>query len=147
MGDNDTNKKTELIFIPSPGIGHLTSALEFAQLLIKRDSNLSITVLCIKFPFTPFSDSYIKSVLASQPQIQLIDLPEVEPPSHELLLKSPEYCIFAFMESLIPHLEDVFNDSDPELLIPGLSNLVPSSVLPDACFSKDGGYVAYYNTS
>ncbi|XP_061347156.1 UDP-glycosyltransferase 71K2-like isoform X2 [Gastrolobium bilobum] len=207
MANTEMKKKAELIFIPSPGIGHLASALEFAQLLINRDKHLSITVLCIKFQYTPFSDSYIKSVLASQPQIQLIDLPEVEPPSQELL-KSPEYYILTFMESLIPHvkatlqnilssypssdsnpvvglvldffcvsmidvgnelgipsylfmtsnvgflglmlsllnrqIEDVFNESDPELLIPGFSNLVPSSVLPDACFSKDGGYVAYY---
>ncbi|KAK7275987.1 hypothetical protein RIF29_17115 [Crotalaria pallida] len=209
MAETEIQKKTELIFIPAPGTGHLTSALEFAQLLIKRNNNLSITVLCIKFPFTPFSDSYIKSVLASQPHIQLIDLPEVEPPPQEELLKSVEYYILNFMESLVPHvkatihnilsssypnsdskpvvglvidffcvsfidvgnevgipsylfmtsnvgflslmlshlkrqIEDVFNDSDSELLIPGFSNLVPLSALPDACFSKHGGYVAYY---
>jgi hypothetical protein len=30
------------------------------------------------------------------------------------------------------------------LNIPGLSNETPINVLPDACFSKDGGYFAYY---
>ena len=41
-------------------------------------------------------------------------------------------------------IDDVFNDSDPDLLIPGISNLVPSRVLPDAVLSKDGGYVSCY---
>ena len=86
MADTKTKKKPHLIFIPCPGVGHLASALEFAQLLINRDNLLSITVLSSKFPFTPFADSYIRSVVASQPQIQLIALPEVEePPSQGAL--------------------------------------------------------------
>ncbi|XP_057442279.1 UDP-glycosyltransferase 71K2-like [Lotus japonicus] len=197
-------KKTELIFIPSPGIGHLTSTLEFAQLLIKSDNNLSITVLTIKLPTIPFSNSYIRSVLASQPRIQLIDLLEVEPPPQKQPLGPPAYYMWSYMESLKPHvkvtmqnilstnpnpvvglvldffcvsmidvgnelgipsylffttnvgflsfmlslqkrqIEDVFSHSDHELLILGFSNLVPSSVLPDAACNKDGGYFAYY---
>ncbi|XP_028796773.1 UDP-glycosyltransferase 71K2-like [Neltuma alba] len=197
-------KNSELIFIPSPGIGHLVSALEFAKRIIDHDSRISFTVLCIKFPFTPFSDSYIKSVLASQPRIRFVDLPEVDPPSPELL-KSPEYFIYVFMESLIPHVKSTiqnilrtadsnlvvglvldffcmsmvdvgkelglpsylflttnagflgtvlslqkrqidgeFSDSGPDLLIPGFSNPVPPKVFPNALFSKEGGYFAYY---
>ncbi|XP_061347194.1 UDP-glycosyltransferase 71K2-like [Gastrolobium bilobum] len=204
MAETEIKKKAELIFIPLPGIGHLASALQLAQLLIKRDNHLSITVLSIKSQITPFSDSYIRSVIASQPQIQIIDLPKVEPPPQELLRATQHY-IWTFMQILKPHvkatiqnilsssysnpviglvldffcvpmidvgnelgipsylfmtsnvgflsfmlslqkrqIEDVFNDSDPELMIPGFSNLVPSSVLPRAAFSKDGGYVAYY---
>ncbi|BAT89672.1 hypothetical protein VIGAN_06069000 [Vigna angularis var. angularis] len=95
----------ELIFIPSPGIGHLTSSLEFAQLLINRDNHLSVTILCIKIPLTPFADSYIKSALASQPQIKLIDLPLGELPPRELIFKSPEHYICTFIESLKPHVK------------------------------------------
>jgi hypothetical protein len=40
-------------------------------------------------------------------------------------------------------IDDVFDHSDPELLIPGFSNLVPSSVLPQSAYCKDGGYEAY----
>ncbi|MED6113257.1 hypothetical protein PIB30_069124 [Stylosanthes scabra] len=201
------NNKAELIFIPSPGIGHLVSALELAKILINRDNSLSITIVCIKFPFTPFADSHIKSVVSSQPQIKLIDLPEVEPPSQEVLMKSIEHYILVFMESLIPHvkntvqkilssyhdsdsnpvvglvldffcmpmvdvakelgvpsylfmtsnvgftgllvailqrkIDDSFNDSDPDLLIPGISIPVPSNVLPTAAFNRDG-YAAYH---
>ncbi|XP_028796771.1 UDP-glycosyltransferase 71K2-like [Neltuma alba] len=120
-------KNSELIFIPSPGIGHLVSALEFAKRVIDYDSRISFTILCIKFPFTAFSNSYIKSVLASQPRIRLIDLPEVDPPPPEPL-KPPVYLIYVFTERLIPHkrqIDDEFKDSGPELLIPGFSNLVP----------------------
>lgn len=41
-------------------------------------------------------------------------------------------------------IDDVFSNSDADLLIPGFANLVPSRVLPGALFSRDGGYVAYY---
>ncbi|XP_058761471.1 UDP-glycosyltransferase 71K2-like [Vicia villosa] len=104
MTVNEMKKKSELIFIPAPGIGHLVSSLEFAKLLINTHTNLSITVLCIKFPGILISDSYIKAALASEPQIQLIDLPEVQPPPEELL-KSPEFFILTVMESLIPHVK------------------------------------------
>ncbi|KAK7385518.1 hypothetical protein VNO78_31240 [Psophocarpus tetragonolobus] len=107
---DDMKKKPELILLPSPGIGHLVSSIEFAQLLINRDQHLSITILCINFPFTPFSVSYIRSALASQPKIKLIDLPFIEPPPHELLLKSPEHYIFTFMESLKPHVKTAMQD-------------------------------------
>ncbi|KAK8596220.1 hypothetical protein V6N13_000866 [Hibiscus sabdariffa] len=36
-----------------------------------------------------------------------------------------------------------FETSDPEHLIPGFANPVPTCVLPSAVFSKDGGYTTY----
>ncbi|PNY03170.1 UDP-glycosyltransferase 71D1-like protein [Trifolium pratense] len=201
------NEKTQLIFIPSPGIGHLASSLEFANILTNRYNNFHITVLCIKLPSIPSSDSYIKSFLASQSQIQLIDLPQVETSSQDLH-KSPEFFILNYVESLKPHVKEIIqtilssssnkvvglvldffcvslidvgnefgipsylyvpsnvgflslmfslqkrridevydnsNTDDNQLLnIPGLSKETPTNVLPDACFSKDGGYFAYY---
>ncbi|KAL5102417.1 hypothetical protein RYX36_006744 [Vicia faba] len=104
MAMNEMKKNSELIFVPAPGIGHLVSSLEFAKLLVNTHANLSITVICIKFPGTLISDSYIKAALASEPHIQLIDLPEVQRPPEELL-KSPEFFILTFMESLIPHVK------------------------------------------
>ncbi|AET00314.2 glycosyltransferase, putative [Medicago truncatula] len=41
-------KKAEVVIIPSPGVGHLVSTLEFAKLLINRDNRLRITVLVMK---------------------------------------------------------------------------------------------------
>ncbi|KAL3646201.1 hypothetical protein CASFOL_011381 [Castilleja foliolosa] len=74
--------KTELVFIPSPGRGHLLAALEMAKLLVERDQRLSITVLVIQ----PFNDpkstahSYNSN---SDSRIRFVDLPKViEPQSN-----------------------------------------------------------------
>ncbi|KAK7834982.1 udp-glycosyltransferase 71k2 [Quercus suber] len=204
-------KKAELIVIPAPGIGHLVSTLEFAKRLIDRDDRLFITILSMKFDFSfyPFADAYTKSLTASQPRIQLIHLPQVNPPPSELLksrlnyisvyiennisnvkdtvtnivssnsnsdssrvvvglildfvctsmidvgreLNLPSYLFFtsnagflAFMLYLpIRHnqIGNEFSESDPELLIPGILNPLPTGVLPAAVLDKDGGYTAY----
>ncbi|KAL3753176.1 hypothetical protein ACJRO7_000559 [Eucalyptus globulus] len=57
--------KSELVFIPSPGLGHLVSMVETAKLLVDRDDRLSLTVLIMKFPFDSEIDSYIESLTAS----------------------------------------------------------------------------------
>ena len=201
-------KKSELVFIPSPAIGHLVSTLEFAKRLIHRDDRLCITILCMKFPLAPYTDAYINSLVGSQSQVKLLHLPQVESPPAELL-KSPENYIYVYVKSLIPHvrtaLTDIvschsnsdttqvagvvldffcmplidvanelglasymfmtsntgflslmlylpirhkqisseFEESDPELTLPGFCNPVPSSVLPWPVFCKDGGYTAF----
>ncbi|KAK7281058.1 hypothetical protein RIF29_08716 [Crotalaria pallida] len=58
-------KKIRLVFIPSPGTGHLVSTVEFAKLLINRDHRLHITMLLLK---TPHDDSHaLTTSLASSP--------------------------------------------------------------------------------
>ncbi|KAJ7964158.1 Glycosyltransferase [Quillaja saponaria] len=101
--------KAELIFVPAPAIGHLVSTLEFAKRLIDCDDRLSITILCPKIPFMPFTDTYPKTVLASQPRnrIQLIDLREIDPPPLELSKKSPEKYMCVLIESLIPTVKAI----------------------------------------
>ncbi|XP_012568378.1 UDP-glucose flavonoid 3-O-glucosyltransferase 6 [Cicer arietinum] len=77
-------KKAEVMFIPSPGLGHLVSTLEFAKLLINRDNRLRITVLVMKFPNTTETDIYTKSLPITD-SLQLINLPECSiPPSSDL---------------------------------------------------------------
>lgn len=201
-------RQAELIFIPSPGIGHLVSTLEFAKRLIDRDGRLLITILTMKLPFIPLADTYTRSVTASQPRIQLIDLPQVDPPPSELW-SSPENYLSSFIESNIPNVKDTitkivsskstsdsaevaalvldffyvsmtnvgrelglpaylfltsnagflglmlylpirhdqtsieFSDSDPESVIPGFVNPVPTGVMPSAVLNKYGGYTTY----
>ncbi|KAJ7964157.1 Glycosyltransferase [Quillaja saponaria] len=100
-------KKAELIFVPAPRIGHLVSILEFTKRQIDSDDRLSITILCSKIQSLPLTDTYPKTVLASQPRnrIQLIDLPEIDPPPLELLKKSPQNYLRVFLESLIPNVK------------------------------------------
>nr|GMD85389.1 anthocyanidin 3-O-glucosyltransferase 2-like [Ipomoea batatas] len=71
----------ELVFIPTPGMGHLVSAVGTAKLLLKTRPHLSITVLIMKLPFAPDAKvkSYIDSLLADEkdnPRLKLIPLPE-----------------------------------------------------------------------
>ncbi|KAJ4824041.1 hypothetical protein Tsubulata_007439 [Turnera subulata] len=100
-------KKTELIFIPAPGASHIVSTLEFAKRLLDQDDQLLITVLVIKIPSFLFVDSYLDSLIASQPRIQLINLPEVEPPPLEIFIKSVEYYIYEFIRSCKPHVKNI----------------------------------------
>ncbi|XP_010466433.1 PREDICTED: UDP-glycosyltransferase 71B2-like [Camelina sativa] len=56
--------KMELIFIPSPGEGHIRPLVEVAKLLVDRDDHLSITILIIPqmLGFSSGSASYISSL-------------------------------------------------------------------------------------
>ncbi|KAL2894162.1 UDP-glycosyltransferase 71A16 [Bienertia sinuspersici] len=43
--------EAQLVFVPTPGIGHLVSAIHFAKLILEHDNRISIVILIIKFPF------------------------------------------------------------------------------------------------
>ncbi|XP_028791156.1 anthocyanidin 3-O-glucosyltransferase 2-like [Neltuma alba] len=57
--------KSRLVFIPAPGIGHIVSTVEFAQLLINHDDRFSVTVFVIKAPNAADVDAYIGSLTSS----------------------------------------------------------------------------------
>lgn len=101
-------KKAELIIIPSPGVGHLVAILEFAKLLINRSSQISVTVLVTKLPNTPYVESSIKSLTESR--IRLINLPQVDPPSLELLKECPEHYLTACMENQLQNIRTLVSD-------------------------------------
>ncbi|KAL7253951.1 hypothetical protein ACSBR1_008319 [Camellia fascicularis] len=105
-------KKAELVFIPSPAIGHLVSIVEFAKRLIDRDDRFSITILVIKFKSStlPNIDSYTNSLSASQPLIRLIELPQLHPPKSPELAKSPANYITLYIESFKPHIKHVLGN-------------------------------------
>ncbi|XP_021300738.1 UDP-glucose flavonoid 3-O-glucosyltransferase 6-like, partial [Herrania umbratica] len=75
-------KKAELVFVPSPGMGHLVSTVELAKLLVALNSNLSITVLIIKPPYDPNLTAYIDSLITDtdtiSTRIKFINLPQDE---------------------------------------------------------------------
>ncbi|XP_059653388.1 anthocyanidin 3-O-glucosyltransferase 2-like [Cornus florida] len=99
-----TMKKAELLFIPAPGSGHLTAAVEMAKLLVDRDERLSITVIIMKMP----SDS--KAITQTQStaeddnsRIRYMDLPQDSP---ELKSKVGFGFIDALIESKKTHVRD-----------------------------------------
>ncbi|KAH0653234.1 hypothetical protein KY289_030912 [Solanum tuberosum] len=74
------NKKTELVFIPVPGMSHLVPTMEMAKLLIARNEHLFITVLIMKLPFdNKLMSSYIESIWTNpnyNSQMKFIQLPQ-----------------------------------------------------------------------
>ncbi|KNA25404.1 hypothetical protein SOVF_006800 [Spinacia oleracea] len=74
--------KAELVLIPTPGTGHLISAVEFAKLIIKHDQRISILVIIFHIPIhstTTKVNTYIESQsLAVDPQrITFLTLPSL----------------------------------------------------------------------
>ncbi|AET00316.2 anthocyanidin 3-O-glucosyltransferase 2 [Medicago truncatula] len=100
-------KKAEVVIIPSPGVGHLVSTLEFAKLLINRDNRLRITILVIKFPHTTDDDVdvYTKSLPISD-SLQVINLPECSlPPNTE-----PRFVMNALLEAQKPNVKQAVSN-------------------------------------
>ncbi|KAJ8749753.1 hypothetical protein K2173_012304 [Erythroxylum novogranatense] len=113
-------RKTELIFVPGPGIGHIVSSLGMAERLLDHDDQLSVTVLVMKLPITPFSDTYAKSLTASQPRIKLVSVPQPKFPPLDLLKKCPEYYISTSTDNHIPQIKTILQD----ILSTSISNSV-----------------------
>ncbi|KAH7843703.1 hypothetical protein Vadar_019774 [Vaccinium darrowii] len=69
----------ELLFIPTPGIGHLVPMVEMAKQLIGRDHRLSITVLVMKIPFDKSKVSSTTQSLiltAAEERLNFVYLPQ-----------------------------------------------------------------------
>ncbi|KAM5580180.1 putative UDP-glucose flavonoid 3-O-glucosyltransferase 3 [Rosa sericea] len=101
-------KPAELVFIPSPGIGHLVSTLEIAKFLLSRDDQLLITVLIMKFPaVSKGTDAYVESFAdSSSPisqRIKFINLPQVNIDHTEGSVRNS---LIGFVESQQPHVKD-----------------------------------------
>ncbi|XP_010260710.1 PREDICTED: anthocyanidin 3-O-glucosyltransferase 2-like [Nelumbo nucifera] len=107
-------EKTEVVFVPIYGVGHLFSSVELAKRLIHRDDRLSITVLCMRPPSFYGVDPYVESLAASNPSIRFIGLPQVDPPSPEVY-NGPEGFISLFVESYKPHVRHALT----QLMSPG----------------------------
>ncbi|XVF20968.1 hypothetical protein REPUB_Repub12eG0049800 [Reevesia pubescens] len=72
-------KKAELVFIPTPAMGHLVSTVEMANLLVDLNPNLFITVLIIKPPYEGKITAYVDSLTAkTTTRIKFINLPQPE---------------------------------------------------------------------
>ncbi|KAK4437414.1 UDP-glycosyltransferase 71E1 [Sesamum alatum] len=88
--------KLELVFIPSPGRGHLLATVEMAKQLIDRDERLSITVLVIKPSFDPKSSAHSYSP-ESNSRMRFIDITEVN--SLSMPMNSPLTFYNKFIEN------------------------------------------------
>lgn len=73
-------EKAELVFVPSPAIGHVVAAVEIAKLLTRRDDRISITVLVMQFQLDSGYSSQVQLLAASVTglRISFVNLPAVE---------------------------------------------------------------------
>ncbi|EPS62890.1 hypothetical protein M569_11899 [Genlisea aurea] len=96
--------KAELVFIPSPGRGHLQAAFQLATLLVDRDPRLSVTVLVIA-PFSALKSH--RESPANSSRIRFVDVPPSGfSPSSEMA-KSPFSVLQSFISS---HRENVMKE-------------------------------------
>ncbi|XP_027122152.2 UDP-glycosyltransferase 71K1-like [Coffea arabica] len=102
-------KKTKLVFVPSPGIGHLISTVELSKRLTERDDQLSIFVLVISSPVGPDLESYTQQVAASNTGIQFINIPQVDPNLPQVW-SSPENLYALYLESHKSHVKTAIID-------------------------------------
>lgn len=95
-------KTLELMFIPSPSIGHLVSMVELAKIFSDRDERLMIKVFIMKLSFDTKVSAYIESLNSSSitNRIQFIDLPQDEGPS-------TAFSFTSFIENKKPQIKDI----------------------------------------
>ncbi|XP_027940391.1 anthocyanidin 3-O-glucosyltransferase 2-like [Vigna unguiculata] len=98
-------KAARLVFIPGPGVGHLVSTIQFANLLLERHHHISITLLVIKLPSDTTTDAYTHSLINSQ-RFQLINLPET--PS-----TSPPTPMIEIFQLQKPHVREAVSNLSP----------------------------------
>nr|XP_043630738.1 anthocyanidin 3-O-glucosyltransferase 2-like [Erigeron canadensis] len=107
------NTVAQLVFIPTPGVGHMMSAIEIAKLLVNRDQRLSITVLIIKPPSSSSGSpitTYINSLAKNtSSRISFIELPQDEtPPTNDS--KNPLTFYNEFIRSHCKYVKNVVTD-------------------------------------
>ena len=102
-------EKAELVFIPSPSVGHLVSLIVFAKRLLLLDpdnaagsnNSFSITVLVMQ-EHTSDNDAHIKSLAGAgataDASIRFIGVPKMDPPPLDYF-KSPEKFITEYVDS------------------------------------------------
>ncbi|GMN27300.1 hypothetical protein TIFTF001_001591 [Ficus carica] len=113
-----TKKSAEVVFIPSPGVGHLGSTVEIAKLLLDHDDRLSITVLIMKLPYqtdvTAFIDNLVDSAYAaadmSERRIKFVDLATLD--GYDSSAESnPGLCKTFFIESQKPLVRKIVDEN------------------------------------
>lgn len=99
-------KKAHLVFVPSPGIGHLATTVEFAKLLVSQHDGLYITMFIMNLPYDSKAGAYIDSLIASssipQERISFINLPQV---NMDTGIK-PMLFLVSFVENQKPHVRE-----------------------------------------
>nr|AVW82167.1 putative UDP-glucosyltransferase UGT71D3 [Barbarea vulgaris subsp. arcuata] len=121
-------RNTELIFIPTPTVGHLVPFVEFARRLIDQDDRIRITILLMKLQGQSHLETYVKSIASSQPFVRFIDVPELEEKPTFAARQAVEAYFYDVMERNIPLVRDIIMAI---LSSPALDGVVVKGVVAD----------------
>lgn len=115
-------KRAQLVFVPTPGMGHLASTVEIAKLLVSRDDGLSITVLVMNLELGSKIADYTKSLSESSSmsgRIRFVDLPRVntDPARGRAFL-------ITFVEDQKPNIRNAVRDLTAESDSPPVAGFV-----------------------
>ncbi|KAK6784649.1 hypothetical protein RDI58_018104 [Solanum bulbocastanum] len=88
--------KAELIFIPSPGLGHVASAVEFAKLVLATNERLCISLLIMKHPADFGVQPYLQS-LPSLSRLRFVDV-SIDPKLVVELLSNKDRFLYDFID-------------------------------------------------
>ncbi|XP_074293925.1 anthocyanidin 3-O-glucosyltransferase 2-like [Silene latifolia] len=87
-----SNNSAELVFIPSPGVGHLISTVQLAKLLLETNQSLSITILVIKLPIHASKlDAFVESESRNNPYSTRLVFVTLPTPTNSLEPTSPAF--------------------------------------------------------
>ncbi|CAN1145287.1 UDP-glycosyltransferase 71A15 [Linum perenne] len=115
----DTVMKTaELIFVPSPGAGHLFAMVQLAKQLVNRDPRLSITVCVMKRPFESAIPGFAAKSFANtnkSGRIRFVDLPTVEPDPNA----TPGQLLISHIDAHKIHIREIVSDLSPSPRLAG----------------------------
>ncbi|XP_028791162.1 anthocyanidin 3-O-glucosyltransferase 2-like [Neltuma alba] len=111
------NTDSQLVLVPSPGMGHLVPAVEFAKLLIDRHHRLTITLLIITQPSDPTVGAYTLSLTSSlsfPKRLHFVLLPPLPDPTNSHSLH-PSAVLDSRIQDQKPNVRDAVSKlkSDP----------------------------------
>ncbi|XP_010488757.1 PREDICTED: UDP-glycosyltransferase 71B1-like [Camelina sativa] len=86
--------KIELVFIPSPGVGHIRSTTALAKLLVDNDDRLSVTLIVIPSQFSDHASSSVYT--KSEDRLRYCLLPAVD--------QDPNQTYISYIESKKPYV-------------------------------------------
>ncbi|KAD3640084.1 hypothetical protein R6Q59_002998 [Mikania micrantha] len=92
---------SELVFIPSPGAGHLPPTLELAKLLLQRDQRISATIIIMNVSFGAKQNTETRP---SNPRLRIIDIPCDD---STMALIPPKTFLTDFIQHHKPHIRDI----------------------------------------
>ncbi|PWA89810.1 UDP-glycosyltransferase 71E1 [Artemisia annua] len=98
-------KTSELVFIPSPGAGHLPPTVELAKLLLDRDDRLSVTIIIMKLFVGAKHDT---GTPISTDRLRYIDIPCDE---STMALVTPETFLSTFIEHNKIHVRNIVREN------------------------------------